>query len=49
MPNVNVDGQFHHYVKLILVVVGILGACTAQAQNAPWCLQSSAPLARNPL
>jgi hypothetical protein len=29
-------------VKLILVFYGILGASAAHAQNAPWCLQSSA-------
>src|SRR6516164_9684476 len=28
-------------VKLIFVIFGILGASAAQAQNAPWCLQSS--------
>jgi uncharacterized protein DUF3551 len=28
-------------VKLILVIFGILGASAAQAQNAPWCLQTS--------
>jgi hypothetical protein len=28
-------------VKLILVILGILGASAARAQNAPWCLQSS--------
>ncbi len=29
-------------MKLILVVFGILTASAAHAQNAPWCLQSSA-------
>src|SRR6516162_2214574 len=28
-------------VKLIFVIFGILGASAAQAQNAPWCLQTS--------
>jgi hypothetical protein len=28
-------------VKLIPVIFGILGASAAQAQNAPWCLQTS--------
>ena len=28
-------------VKLIFVIFGILGASPAQAQNAPWCLQTS--------
>jgi hypothetical protein len=28
-------------MKLILVIFGMLGAGAAQAQNAPWCLQSS--------
>jgi Protein of unknown function (DUF3551) len=28
-------------VKLILVIFGILSASAAQAQNAPWCLQTS--------
>src|SRR6516225_9665286 len=28
-------------MKLILVIVGILGASAAHAQNAPWCLQPS--------
>ena len=28
-------------VKLVLVIFGILGASAAQAQNAPWCLQTS--------
>jgi hypothetical protein len=29
-------------VKFVLVIFGILSASAAQAQNAPWCLQSSA-------
>jgi hypothetical protein len=28
-------------VKLILAIFGILSASAAQAQNAPWCLQTS--------
>jgi hypothetical protein len=28
-------------VNLIFVIFGILGASAAQAQNAPWCLQTS--------
>jgi hypothetical protein len=29
-------------VKFVLVICGLLSASAAQAQNAPWCLQSSA-------
>jgi Protein of unknown function (DUF3551) len=28
-------------VKLILAIFGMLSASAAQAQNAPWCLQTS--------
>jgi len=30
-----------HAMKLILVILGVLVASAAHAQNAPWCLQPS--------
>ena len=34
-------------MKLILVIVGVLVASAAHAQNAPWCLQSSGESAQH--